>query len=149
MAITLKELSEKLNVEGTSVADLNDALDKLLEPKELEVAEEAEEAPEEAEEAAEEAEEAQEEAAEEPESEEAEESEEITLATVLEAINGLQAQLEAVRTENETLKSQLAARDEAEKKLTQKVRNLVVSLSDEPKKPETTAEVDFTDGIGE
>lgn len=149
MAITMKELSEKLNVEGgQDISKLNDALDKLLDPQEEPKAEETvEEAVETEEEVVETEEEVVEEV--EEETEETEETEEITLATVLEAIEALKAQLEDVKAENANLKEQLAAKDAEAKRFTEKFKNLIVTLSDEPKETPKPSKVLYTDGIGE
>lgn len=163
MAISMKELSEKLGTEHQDIQSINDAIDKLLsvepekeaEPEaELEVEEEAKEVIElEAEEEVTlegEIEEPEAEPEIELEAEEAEpETEEITLATVLEAVNGLKEQIAALKAENESLKDQLAAKEEEEKSFTDKFKNLVVSLSDERKDTPKSTKVLYTDGIGE
>lgn len=158
MAISMKELSAKLNVEGNDLKSLNDAIDKLLETpsaenaeqveEQLEAAEEAEETLETTEETEEVTEEASLNAEEAPESEETEEAEEISLSSVLDAVNGLKDQLAALRQENEDLRAQLAAKDEEAKAFVKKFMSLDVSLSDEPK-PVVTQKVGYTDGIGE
>lgn len=158
MAISMKELSAKLNVEGNDLKSLNDAIDKLLETPSAENAEQVEEqleATEEAEktlETTEESKEATEEASlnaeEASESEETEEAEEVSLSSVLDAVNGLKDQLTALRQENEDLRAQLAAKDEEAKAFVKKFMSLDVSLSDEPK-PVVKQKVGYTDGIGE
>lgn len=159
MAITMKELSAKLGTEHQDIKSINDAIDKLLEA-DLEVAEEPEEVPEETPEEVEEVEEPTEEPSEEVEepSEESEELEveeeeepedEITLATVLEAVNGLKEQIETLKQENASLKEQLSAKQSEEKAFTDKFKNLVVSLSNEHKEPANNSNVLYTDGIGE
>lgn len=162
MAISLKELSEKLGTEHQDIKSINDAIDKLLaNSKDLAVeeVEEVEEPVEEVEEpvsdpveaATEEVEEEVEEITEtEPEAApEASEEEEITLATVLEAVNGLKTQIEALKTENEALKEQLSAKEKEESAFKDKFKNLVLTLSDEPKATPKTSNVLYTDGIGE
>ena len=167
MAISMKELSEKLGTEHQDIKSINDAIDKLLsvepevepeEPeKELEV-EETEEVELEVEEAEEtepeielevESEEPESEETKELEAEETEQEEEITLATVLEAVNGLKEQIAALKAENESLKDQLSAKEQEEKSFTDKFKNLVVSLSDERKETTKPTKVLYTDGIGE
>lgn len=164
MAISLKELSEKLGTEHQDIKSINDAIDKLLaNSKDLAVEETVEETVEEVEETVEEpvsepveapTEEVEEEVEEiletEPEdAPEASEEEEITLATVLEAVNGLKTQIEALKTENEALKEQLSAKEQEESAFKDKFKNLVLTLSDEPKATPKTSKVLYTDGIGE
>lgn len=162
--VTLKELSEKLDGEldkASELKDINNALDKLLSASEEvseevseeeaeEVTEEPAEPSEEPSEPEEEAEtpEAEEEAAEESESD-SEPSEEITLATVLEAVNGLKDQIETLKSENESLKAQLTAKQKEESAFKDKFKNLVLTLSDEKKEAPKTSKVLYTDGIGE
>jgi len=163
MAITMKELSAKLGVESTDLNALNAAIDKLLdsepaeEPKEeLQVEEPVEEPEEVVEEVVEEHEEEVEESTEDNFDEvieeiAEEEEEEISLASVLEAINGLRAQIETLTVENNSLREQLSAREAEKKAFDEKFKNLVVALSD-PKKPENPVnetKVLYTDGIGE
>lgn len=161
MAISLKELSEKLGTEHQDIKSINDAIDKLLaNSKDLAVEEEPVEEVEETveepvsepvEAPTEEVEEEVEEILEtEPEdAPEASEEEEITLATVLEAVNGLKTQIEALKTENEALKEQLSAKEQEESAFKDKFKNLVLTLSDEPKATPKTSKVLYTDGIGE
>lgn len=162
MAISLKELSEKLGTEHQDIKSINDAIDKLLANSKDLAVEEVEEVEEPVEEvgepvsdpveaATEEVEEEVEEITEtEPEAApEASEEEEITLATVLEAVNGLKTQIEALKTENEALKEQLSAKEKEESAFKDKFKNLVLTLSDEPKATPKTSNVLYTDGIGE
>lgn len=141
---------------------VNDILDKLTEEKELEVTEETEEVSEEAEEKDLEASEETEEVSEEEEapvdtevelsaeeSEEESEEEEITLATVMEAINGLNERIKTLESEKADLEQKLSAKEQSEAEFVQKFKNLSVALSTERTEPVVEHnEVSYTDGFG-
>ena len=144
---------------------VNDILDKLTEEKELEVTEEVtEEVAEEVEETEEVSEEKDLEASEETEevSEEEEvelsseeetkeesEEEEITLATVMEAINGLNERIKTLESEKKDLEQKLSAKEQSEAEFVQKFKKLGVALSTERTEPVVEHnEVSFTDGFG-
>lgn len=146
---------------------VNDILDKLTEEKELEVTEEVTEEVEETEEVSEEKDlEASEETSEETEevSEETEEApvdtevelsaeeekeEEITLATVMEAINGLNERIKTLESEKKDLEQKLSAKEQSEAEFVQKFKKLGVALSTERTEPVVEHnEVSFTDGFG-
>lgn len=142
--------------EDTDLSKVNDILDKLVEgEKELEVSEEevSEEVEETEEETKElEAEEEPEEETKELEVEETEEEptngeEEITLASVMEAINGLNDRIKSLESENTELKAQLSAKEQSEAEFIEKFKNLSVALSTEREEP-VTNEVTYTDGFG-
>lgn len=141
---------------------VNDILDKLTEEKELEVTEETEEVSEKAEEKDLEASEETEEVSEEEEapvdtevelsaeeSEEESEEEEITLATVMEAINGLNERIKTLESEKADLEQKLSAKEQSEAEFVQKFKNLSVALSTERTEPVVEHnEVSYTDGFG-
>ena len=173
--MTVKELNAALEGEKLDLSELNKKLDALLGEKKLEV--EPEKAPEEAEKPAEiepkeddipaeepknepempaeePAKEKVEETPTEPEKAENEPSDgekeaEVSLSTVLEAVNGLKEQISALQSENESLKAQLSARQNAEKEFIDKFKELSTSLATESVVTEFKKPVVYTDGIGE
>lgn len=169
--MTVKELNAALEGEKVDLSEINKKLDALLgQEKKLEVpAEEpvaepekpAEEPVAEPEEPAEEPSGAEEEtpteeveeAPAEPENAQEEPSEgekqpEVSLASVLDAVNGLKEQISKLQSENENLRSQLSARQTAEREFIDKFKELSTSLATESV-AEFKKEVVYTDGIGE
>ena len=73
----------------------------------------------------------------------------MSLSTVLEAVNGLKEQISALQSENESLKAQLSARQNAEKEFIDKFKELSTSLATESVVTEFKKPVVYTDGIGE
>lgn len=149
--LQMNKLAALLSKEGGSnIADITKLMDEALSEAETEEelsVEEAEETSEEAEEeeASEEVEE--EEVAEEETEEVGEEEEEEN--TFMSVMSQLADELKALREENESLKEQLAARDDAEAEFVKKFKKLSVSLSSKPKEPVAEHKEVYTDGIGE
>lgn len=173
--MTVKELNAALEGEKVDLSEINKKLDALLgQEKKLEVpAEEPVAEPEKpAEEPVAEPEVSTEEPAEEPseaeeevpteevketpaepenaqeEPSEGEKQPEVSLASVLDAVNGLKEQISKLQSENENLRSQLSARQTAEREFIDKFKELSTSLATESV-AEFKKEVVYTDGIGE
>lgn len=149
----------KLLGEKKDLSAINDLIDQALEDeknleveekepeKELETTEEGEKAEEkpaeEDEKPAEEVKEGEKEA----EVTEEEEKEEFSLASVMEAINGLTEKVDALSKENDTLKQKLSAKEQEEEKFVSNFKKLSTALATERK--ETVVETpSFTDGFG-
>lgn len=144
----------KLMGEEKDLSAINDLIDQALEEKKLDATEEKTADPEEkpSEEGKKLAETPKEEeklAEEGDKNLEAEEkpAEEISLASVMEAINGLNAKIDALSAENEDLKQKLSAKEQEEAKFVQNFKKLNTALATERKETVVTTPV-FTDGIG-
>lgn len=132
---------------------VNDILDKLTEEKELEATEEVSEEEVEEEKEPEATEEETEEAPVDTEielsDEEESEEEEITLASVMEAINGLSERIKTLESEKADLEQKLNAKEQSEAEFVQKFKKLSVALSTERVEPVVEHnEVSYTDGFG-
>lgn len=142
----------KLLGEKKDLSAINDLIDQALEDeKNLEVEEKEPEkeleTTEEEEKPAEEEEKPAEEGEKEAEVTEEEEKEEFSLASVMEAINGLTEKVDDLSKENDTLKQKLSAKEQEEEKFVSNFKKLSTALATERK--ETVVETpSFTDGFG-
>lgn len=149
--VDLKGVLEMMDQKQTdSISELNDLLGKALSAEEVEetVEETVEEVEETEEETAEETEEETEETVEET-TEETEEDDN-ALAGILAVMNDLRSENESLRTQLADAQAQLAAMKKAEKDFMEKFKNLSVSIREEkkPEKPAEKHQLGMTNGIG-